>query len=759
MCEDKGIEKFDQLQSIAGKDNIYSNLCEIFKKADEKYNSGLFHFKKERNRNTLPDELTLKLIIDDSVLKNIFRHLYYPNSPYEFSVISPEILGNVYEQFLGKIIRLTEGHRAKIEEKPEVKKAGGVYYTPQYIVEYIVNNTVGKLIKSKSPKEILKIKILDPACGSGSFLLGAYSKLLQYHLNYYSNRKNPNRCKDQIYFGKDGNWYLTIKEKKRILLNNIFGVDIDSQAVEVTKLSLLLKVLEGESKDVFEKQQKLWTERALPDLGDNIKCGNSIISTDIFSGSFQTTLIGEDEIYQINPFNWYAEFESIMNNGGFDVVIGNPPYVRMEELSKIKGYLRKYSSFAPRADLYTYFIERAFKLTKNKGCVGLITSNKWMKAKYGGPLRKYLAKKTNILEIVDFGELPVFQSASTFPSILIAKPLNKEKRDLITEFNYVPIKELKPHELSKQVNNNSIKVKEGPNHKTESWKLTVENVLTRLLKYPKNIIPLSKWLEDFIIGWGIKTGYNKAFYIDNATYVKWKEKNLKIDEVVKPLLIGDEIRRYQRPKPNRYLIYANRGFNLNQFDCISKQLYNNKTRLSKRATIKSHPWYELQQPQPRYAPMLDEEKIVWPEIAKEPRFTLIDKGIYINNKCFFTNCNSKYLLGLLNSKLIWEILKIMCSCLGDVNKGGRLELRQQYLQRVPIRKINFSDQSDKNNHDKIVNLVEKMFKLNQYLNNASTENQKTILKRQIKAIDTEINHIIYELYGLEQKDIINIEEH
>jgi len=253
MCEDRGIEQYGQLLSLLERENIYPHLIKIYEKADEKYNSGLFHFKKERERSTPPDEITLKLTIDDKVLKEIIKHIYYPESPYEFSVLRPEILGNVYEQFLGKVIRLTEGHRAKVEEKPEVKKAGGVYYTPEYIVDYIVKNTVGKLCEGKTPKQIEKLHILDPACGSGSFLLGAYSYLLTYHLNYYTNRKNPKSYKEQIYQRKDGQWFLTIKEKKRILLNNIYGVDIDSQAVEVTKLSLLLKVLEGESKDVYEK--------------------------------------------------------------------------------------------------------------------------------------------------------------------------------------------------------------------------------------------------------------------------------------------------------------------------------------------------------------------------------------------------------------------------------------------------------------------------------------------------------------------------
>ncbi len=164
-------------------------MCEIFEKADFRYNSGLFHFEKETDRHESPDRLTLGLTIDDTVLKEIISSLYYPKSPYAFAVIPAETLGHVYEQFLGKVIHLTEGHRARIEEKPEVRKAGGVYYTPTYIVSYIVDQTVGPLVKDRSPKQVEKLRILDPACGSGSFLLGAYEYLLDWHLKYYLDHK------------------------------------------------------------------------------------------------------------------------------------------------------------------------------------------------------------------------------------------------------------------------------------------------------------------------------------------------------------------------------------------------------------------------------------------------------------------------------------------------------------------------------------------------------------------------------------------
>lgn len=322
ICEDRGIEQYGRLMSLLNGDRTYSRLCEYFRRADERYNSGLFHFEKEKGRSELPDTLTPHLNIDDKILKDIIRNIYYPDSPYEFSVFSADILGQAYERFLGKVIRLTSGHRAVVEYKPEVKKAGGVYYTPTYIVDYIVKNTVGKILagglqngegneiplnkggngvvrsqnpkpkkRGITPKDVAKIRILDPACGSGSFLLGAYQYLLDWHRDWYV-ANDPEKWatgKNRVlYQGASGDWRLTTSERKRILLNNIYGVDIDSQAVEVTKLSLLLKVLEGESEQAIVRQLKLFHERALPDLGSNIKCGNSLIGTDFYHIDVET---------------------------------------------------------------------------------------------------------------------------------------------------------------------------------------------------------------------------------------------------------------------------------------------------------------------------------------------------------------------------------------------------------------------------------------------------------------------------------------
>jgi hypothetical protein len=321
MCEDRGIEPYNQLATFANGTACYKRLCELFYRADDRYNSGLFHFEPERGRAEAPDDLTPRLTLDDKALKEIVRGLYYPDSPYEFSVLPAEILGQVYEQFLGKVIRLTSEHRAVVEDKPEVKKAGGVYYTPSYIVDYIVKETVGKLVEGKKPKQVEKLRILDPACGSGSFLLGAYTFLLNWHRDWYVE-DGPAKHTKEIYQGRGGQWYLTTSEKKRILLNNIYGVDIDSQAVEVTKLSLLLKVLEGETGETLERQLRLSLHhRALPDLGNNIKCGNSLIGPDFYKDR-QMRLLDEEEQYRINAFDWESQFPHVFKQkaSGFDAV-------------------------------------------------------------------------------------------------------------------------------------------------------------------------------------------------------------------------------------------------------------------------------------------------------------------------------------------------------------------------------------------------------------------------------------------------------
>ena len=425
IAEDRGVESYETLRSAVKSPDTYSQLLKIFSRADEKYNSSLFDLKK--------DELSTKIKISDKTLDRILNNLYYPKSPYEFSVIGVDILGSVYEQFLGKVIRLTKGGNAVIEEKPEVKKAGGVYYTPQYIVDYIVKNTVGELIEGKTPKDVAKLKIVDPACGSGSFLIGAYNYLLNWHHKYYvENDVEKNLKAKKLFKDGEGNYFLSTQEKKDILLNNIHGVDIDPQAVEVTKLSLALKMLEGENSETINAQYKLFADRILPDLSSNIKCGNSLIGSDYYSDK-QISLLGDEELRKVNAFDWDKEFPLVFRYGGFDAVIGNPPYVRNTSLPQLqKDYFKKkYVSSIGQYDIYVLFNELAEEILKIDGKLGFIQPNKFLSAEYGQEILKLLKKRFTLEGIWNVSLDNVFTTASVYPYVFI---LTKDKPKVDEEY-------------------------------------------------------------------------------------------------------------------------------------------------------------------------------------------------------------------------------------------------------------------------------------------------------------------------------------
>jgi len=781
ICEDRGIERYMRLQDLLNGERVYPRLCELFRRADERYNSGIFHFEKEPGRES-PDTLTLSLNIDDKPLKEIFKRLYYPDSPYEFSVLPAEILGQVYEQFLGKVIRLTEGHRAVIEDKPEVKKAGGVKYTPVYIVENIVGNTLGKILKGKTPLEVVLITVLDPACGSGSFLIVAYQYLLDWHRDWYVQNLVPllqsglkpsspeirrllpgvetgkkGRKKEPelpVYQGRGGEWRLTTAERKRILLNNIYGVDIDRQAVEVTKLSLLLKVLEGENEETISKQLKLFQERALPDLSNNIKCGNSLIGWDILNDN---PGMGQEEIDRINPFDWEKEFLEIFRRGGFSVVIGNPPYVRQEGLGEFKGYFQKhYKVYQGTADLYAYFIERGVSLLREGGIFSYIVANKWMRANYGLPLRAWL-KEQCIEEIIDFGDLQVFQGATTYPCII---RITKSKPH--TSFEVTQIKTLEFQNLSDYVKENHYNVNQLVLD-DKGWFLTDERTQALLSRLKALGVPLSDYLSGKIY-YGIKTGLNEAFVIDGSTKERLIAEDARSAELIKPFLAGRDIKRYEMPANDKYLILMPRGWTRERsenskdafgwfrqnYPAIANHLQPFSEAAEKRYDKGEH-WWELRACD--YYDEFENQKIIYPNICKRPEFTFDQNGIYTNQKCFIIPTNNMYLLGMLNSSTTYFLFRSILPKL----RGDFYEPSYVYFKDFPIRTIDFSNSADAARHDRMVSLVDQMLSLHKQLHEARTPHEQTGLQRQIEAIDGQIDALVYELYGLTEEEIKIVE--
>jgi len=751
ICEDRGIEPEEQLLQLTHSPGIYQGLVRLFKLADTRYNSGLFHFaheaaKKQAGRHSA-DSFTPDLLIDDKVLKEIIRGLYYP-CPYVFKEIPVEILGQVYEQFLGRVIRLTPGHQAKIEEKPEVRKAGGVYYTPKYIVDYIVANTVGKLLEGKTPDQASQLKIVDPACGSGSFLLGAFQYLMDWHEDWYLQHGPEKYAKGKepaLIITKDG-WRLTTHEKKRILVNNIHGVDIDEQAVEVTKLSLLLKVLEEET-----GQLSLGFERALPDLGNNIKCGNSLIGSDYFEGQL---VKDEKEVERVNPFDWYIAFPEVFKQGGFDAVIGNPPYVRQETLGNDKQYYQKhYQVYAGTADLYAYFIERGISLLSDGGIFSYIVANKWMRANYGEPLRKWLKTKC-IDEITDFGDLPVFEGATTYPCIIRVSNRIPHLQPLVTNVKSLDFNSLKDYLKAHANRLDQSKFADG------GWSLSDAMTQSILEKLQEDSISLENYVEGKIY-YGIKTGLNEAFVIDQQTRDRLVSEDPKSAELIKPFLLGRDIKRYSFEWKNRFLIFTRRGLTIKKYTAILNYLLQFKEQLMpkpkdwKGTTWKgrksgSYQWYEIQDAIDYY-PEFEKEKIIYPNICKRPEFTLDTDFYYTNQKAFIISINDKYLLGILNSKIMMFFFSTTIPKLrGDFYEPGFV-----FMRDFPVHKIDFSITAEVKQHDRMVSLVERMLELHK--RTPQTPHEKERLEREIASTDNQIDRLVYDLYGLTEDEIKIVE--
>ena len=333
-------------------------------------------------------------------------------------------------------VYLTPLSNAEFENlsEPECECKNYIQLNYQYIVDYIVKNTVGELVKDKTPKDVARLKIVDPACGSGSFLIGAYSYLLNWHHKYYvENDLEKNLKAKKLFKDGEGNYFLSTQEKKDILLNNIHGVDIDPQAVEVTKLSLALKMLEGENSETINTQYKLFADRILPDLSSNIKCGNSLIGSDYYSDK-QISLLGDEEIIKVNAFDWDKEFPLVFRYGGFDAVIGNPPYIRIQGLQEDSPeqvpYLKsKYESAKNgNIDIYVMFLEKALQIMNKTGLHGYILPHKFFQADFGENVRSLIAKDKSIRRVVSFKEKQIFENATTYTCLFFMK---KQGADII----------------------------------------------------------------------------------------------------------------------------------------------------------------------------------------------------------------------------------------------------------------------------------------------------------------------------------------
>jgi type I restriction-modification system DNA methylase subunit len=705
IAEDRGVEQYGQLKnSVNQKGDSYQNLFFNFKKADEKYNSGLFDFSK--------DVISEKLQIDNKVIKTIVNEMYYPESPYEFSVISVEILGSAYEQFLGKVIRITTAHHAKIEEKPEVRKAGGVYYTPQYVVDYIVKNTVGNLIDGKTPKQIEKIKIADPACGSGSFLIGAYQYLLDYHKNYYTDNGTKTGKKDSP-TTPEGN--LTSAEKKKILLNNIYGVDIDVNAVEVTKLSLLLKCMEGETETSIAQQQKLWHERILPTLDDNIKSGNSLVETDFYDSVLD---FGEEK--KIKPFNWQKAFPHIFSNGGFDTIIGNPPYVFGRDWNALgisndlKTYLgNKYKSSPYQLDMFSIFMERAFHLVNPNGFISFIVPNVWLNNTYSAITRKFIienSKKLTITEPVD----KVFEGITVDTIIYYLQKGNPKLSDVIDIF--------KINKLGTSTHFQDLIVKDyisGDAPISTSINTADTTIIQKILNAGDSLekyADITRGVHPYRVG-----GYGKSAFVNGVQIQRDVDErpyhNSENMNGYREFIYGKDLKKYEPVRAKEYVSYGK--------------------------------WLA----EPRDPKFFEGDRIYSRKILGETLIVTIEKSNSVADQQVYitkpknTDIRIEYFAGILGSKLIGFFIRKFYNETNDAFP----QIKVGQLKSIPILIV-------KNDlYEQLVKNVDNLYQVNKEIHEVKIPHKLEQLNSRKEHFENRVNELVYQLYELTEDEIKIVE--
>jgi len=654
-CEDRGLEE-KKLWEARNETKVWKKLKEVFAYYDKNYDSKIFTYDP---RDAKKVHLCDTLDIDDSVMREIIESLYRTRDmsiSYDFSIIDADVLGTVYEQYLSHILKKTE-KRAMITENRTHKKEQGIYYTPIYIVDYIVRNSLGELLNNKKVNAE-KIRVLDAACGSGSFLIKAFDVLNEY---YGKHDKNYNQT--QLDTTGTGTTY---SKKLGILRNNIFGVDLDRQAVEIAQLNLLLKVAEKGHR--------------LPLMEQNIKCGNSLISDEKVAGD--------------KAFKWDEQFKEIMSEHGFDVVIGNPPYVRVDNLSeKDKTYWKEvFNSPEGKYDIYYLFIESVFKWLKDGGMCGFIVPNKFCAASSGKKLREIIVNNSERVSIISVSHLDVFKDAANYPVILI---------------------------LVKGKNVDKIGMGYARNQEEFLKKNFVTYYLDRedLAVLPSQIFPINVNQEQFdIVIRLLKTNEKLSQY-------------LKISEGLRiPTTLEDS-------QANTFEIL--KQFQFNKWSPISKGSYISKGNLEKVIGTTST----------RYVNLL-KNKIVIAEDALSVTATVdYDKRVPQGGVYFGVltdeSIHLEYILSLLNSKLLSFAYNILYG--GMHMGGGYLRYRTEFLENLPIKIASTAQQQ------KIVELAEKMLSLNKQLGDKKTD-ERTRLEEEIKKTDSEIDELVYRIYGITESE-------
>lgn len=757
ICEDRNFENYESLRKVT----TYEELKQLFVAADRRYDSGLFEMLDE-------DRLT----ISDDIIIEIFQSLYYPNNSYEFSVIDPYIIGQIYELFLDETLEIQDDGTIKIIEKPEVIDAQGAVNTPKNITDIIVEETLNPLYLSKKPCEVHEYRIADICCGSGNFLLSAYEYIVNYYIEYYRQNDFAEAIQRGDIYQLPGstNLCLAYEIKRTILKNNIFGVDIDPLAIEVTKFSLLLKVLENTSIEEIDAYQRCTHNRILPNLDENIKLGNSLV--DYTYARFDRSIYSNPSLMnKIKMFDWNQEF----GTRKFDAIIGNPPYIRVQNLvhysleeysfykSTVPGYI---TSRAETLDKYYLFIEKGLLLLNDNGMLGYIIPHKFMNIKSGAELRELLATNANVQKIYHFGTHQIFKNRSTYTCILV---LSKQANENF-KIGYV-------QDLNRFLFEHTVECQTyvAPYLTRQPWAFLPQNIVERLEIISDKCVPLSSVADIFV---GVQTSADDIYIIhaeyEDNSYVYCYDQSgeeIKIEKgILRKSVYDVQLTCYEKVTANSFIIFPYKEVNgkpkLYDMEEMEKQfpyalayLKKHREELEKRKMHRKseNDWYAFGRSQ-SLRRFMSGQHLVWPVLSLSSNYVYDDEMIVFTgggNGPFYglemkdtTNMSIFYIQAILNHWLMELLVKSKASTFrGDYYSHGK-----QFISTLPIYNIDLQNQQESEIHNQIVNTVQNIMQLKEQLSVAPNNAQRIVIERLINATNNELRSLIDSLYQVEAQE-------
>lgn len=767
ICEDREIEKHETLRHIKS----YDELKCLFILSDKKYNSGLFDF--------IEDNFSLNINLKSEILIEIFNELYYPQSPYDFSVVDPTILSQIYERYLGSKIAIVNDKQISIVEEPEVAASSGVVPTPKLIVKKMVKETLDPLFEGKTLEQIQQLKLADICCGSGTFLISIYDYIFEkITLGFVDAGLNDTELINQVF---DGSYQLTLKAKHQILTSIIFGVDINPYAVEVSKFSLLLKLLEGENSGSIENYLAKYKQKVLPSLDDNIKCGNSLVDDSYFK--FQPEAISRDELlFKLKPFNWGVEFNFLIQRKGFDAIIGNPPYVRIQNIVKfsseeIKFFQSDVSGYivaeSDTFDKYYLFIQRAISLLNENGVLGYIVPHKFFIVKGGKALRAFITSSSSIFKIIHFGVTQVFPNRSTYTAILI---LDKKKREQIS---FKRIKRINTEFTAGSFtydNYNSAAYTEQP------W-LFVSKPSQEVFDKVKNTNTISlRSIAEIAVG--LQTSADKIYIFKpeeetTTTYrFKYKNKTFEIEkEICKPCLYDLSFGLFDTVKPNAQMIFPykiladkaevfSEDYFQENFPLTWEYLNNFKEELLKRSIngSKEPKWYQFGRSQ-SLTRFHDTKKLIWSVLSTKAGYVFDENNLQFtgggNGPYYSMFASSNYSLYYILGILAHPIFEAMVKSGASEFRGAYYSHGKQFLENLPIRIIDFTNDDEIKLYKAIVWTVKNLITTKATYNGNYMGAKKKVLRHKIDFLFDSLIEQINSLYGITNNElniVLNDEE-